>query len=176
MIFNQYDAEAILKIPLSRRQVQDKMVWMHCRNGKYTVKSGYHVARMLAGDTNGREESSEQRANHRVWNRLWQLRVPSKIKVFGWSACIDILPSKVNLVRRQILKEDRCGLCQQCPCREGKIPDLSQADTSQYQVHKIQPITKHHVLLLDFAITTQKPTEICQVSCKNQSHLSTCKQ
>ena len=33
-------------------------------------------------------------------------------------------------------------------CREGKIPDLSQADTSYYQVHKIQPITKHHVLLL----------------------------
>ena len=60
-------------------------------------------------------------------------------------------------------------------CREGKIPDLSQADTLYYQVHKIQPITKHHVLLLGFAITTQKPTEIYQVSCKNQSHLSTCK-
>ena len=40
----------------------------------------------------------------------------------------------------------------------------------------MQPITKHHVLLLSFAITTQKPTEICQVSCKNQSHLSMCKQ
>ena len=39
-------------------------------------------------------------------------------------------------------------------CREGKIPDLSQADTSYYQVHKIQPITKHHILLLGFAITT----------------------
>ena len=59
--------------------------------------------------------------------------------------------------------------------QKGKIPDLSQADTSHYQVHKIQPITKHHVLLLGFAITTQKSTEICQVSCKNQSHLSTCK-
>ena len=57
-------------------------------------------------------------------------------------------------------------------CREGKIPDLSQVDTSYYQVHKIQPITKHHVLLLDFAITTQKPTEICQVSCKNQSRIN----
>ena len=67
-------------------------------------------------------------------------------------------------------------LKQTADCRKGKIPDLSQADTSQYQVHKIQPITKHHVLLLDFAITTQKPIEICQVSCKNQSHLSTCKQ
>ena len=39
-------------------------------------------------------------------------------------------------------------------CREGKIPDLSQADTSYYQVHKIQLITKHHILLLGFAITT----------------------
>ena len=57
-------------------------------------------------------------------------------------------------------------------CREGKIPDLSQANTSYYQVHKIQPITKHHVLLLNFAIITHKPTEIFQVSCKNQSHIS----
>ena len=54
-------------------------------------------------------------------------------------------------------------------CREGKIPDLSQADTSLYQVHKIEPIAKHHILLLGFAITIQKPTEICQVSCKNQT-------
>ena len=59
--------------------------------------------------------------------------------------------------------------------REWKIPVLSQADTSYYWVHKIQLITKHHVLLLGFTITTQKPTEICQVSCKNQSHLSMCK-
>ena len=57
-------------------------------------------------------------------------------------------------------------------CRKGKIPDLSQADTWYYQVHKIQSIIKHHVLLLDFAITTQKPTEICQGSCKNQSRIS----
>ena len=69
------------------------------------------------------------------------------------------------------VNESREGIC-----REGKIPDLSQADTLYYQVHKIQPITKHHVLLLGFVITTQKPIEICQVSCKNQSHLSTCKQ
>ena len=33
-------------------------------------------------------------------------------------------------------------------------------------VHKIQPITKRHVLLLGFVITTQKPTEICRVSLK----------
>ena len=88
---------------------------MYCRNGKYAVKSGYHVARMLAEDTNEREESSEQRANIRVWTQILKLRVPSKIKIFGWLACLNILPSKVNLVRRQILTEDKCGLCQRCP-------------------------------------------------------------
>ncbi|XP_075640555.1 uncharacterized protein LOC142612337 [Castanea sativa] len=91
------------------------MVWMYCHNGKYVVKSRYHVARMLAEDTNGREESFEQRTDHQVWTQLWQLRVPSKIKIFGWRACLNILPSKVNLVRRQILTKDRCGLCQRCP-------------------------------------------------------------
>ena len=36
----------------------------------------------------------------------------------------------------------------------------------------MQLITKHHILLLSFTITIQKPTEICQVSCKNQSRIS----
>ena len=72
----------------------------------------------------------------------------------------------------QAKKKKNCQMLIDGMCREGKIPDLSQADTSYYQVHKIQPITKHHVLLLDFAITTQKPTEICQVSCKNQSRIN----
>ena len=36
----------------------------------------------------------------------------------------------------------------------------------------MQLLTKRHVLLLGFAITTQKPIEICQVSCENQSRIS----
>ena len=40
------------------------------------------------------------------------------------------------------------------------------ADTSYYQVHKVRPIIKRHIPLLGFAITIQKPTEICQVSLK----------
>ncbi|KAF3965991.1 hypothetical protein CMV_009861 [Castanea mollissima] len=165
MIFNRFDAEAILKISLSRRQVQDKMVWMHCRNGKYTVKSGYHVARMLAGDTTGREESSEQRANHRVWNRLWQLCVPSKIKVFGWRACLNILPSKVNLVRWQILKEDRCGLCQRCP--ESVIHALWECSVAQdvwagstARIHKCGGVKEDFLQLFQFMMSKLSEEEL----------------
>nr|XP_023901788.1 uncharacterized protein LOC112013629 [Quercus suber] len=92
-IFHHFDAEAILRIPLSRRQ----------------------VARRLAEDAIGREESSKQRKHSRVWSQLWKLRVPNKIKIFGWRACLDILPSKVNLARRKILTDTTCGVCQRCP-------------------------------------------------------------
>ena len=114
MLFNPFDAAAILKIPLSRRQVHDRLVWKFRRDGKYTVKSGYYVACRLYDDTNGREESLEQRHDHKIWKQLWQLHVPSKIKVFGWRACLNILPSKVNLVRRHVLQEDKCEICQRC--------------------------------------------------------------
>ena len=97
MTFNHFDVEAILRIPLSRRQVQDRVVWMHCHNGKYAVMSGYWVACMLAEDAIGREEYSEQSEDSRVWSQLWKLRVPNKIKIFGRRACLNILPSKVNL-------------------------------------------------------------------------------
>ena len=53
---------------------------------------------MLAEDAIGREEYSEQSEDSRVWSQLWKLRVPNKIKIFGWRACLNILPSKVNLV------------------------------------------------------------------------------
>ena len=54
---------------------------------------------MLAEDAIGREESSEQMADYWVWTQLWKLRIPNKIKIFGWQACLNILPSKVNLAR-----------------------------------------------------------------------------
>ena len=115
MLFNQFDAAAILRILLSRRQVQEWLMWKFGRDRKYMVKSGYHVTRMLNDDTNGREECSVQRNNHKLWKQLWQLHVPSKIKVFGWRACLNILPSKVNLVRWQVLQEDKCDFSQRCP-------------------------------------------------------------
>ncbi|XP_023899322.2 uncharacterized protein LOC112011176 [Quercus suber] len=114
-IFHHFDAEAIIRIPLSRRQVEDRMVWMHCCNGKYPVKFGYRVAHMLAKDAISKEESSEQRTENRVWSQLWKLRVPNKIKIFGWRACLNILPSKVNLARRKILIDATFGVCQRFP-------------------------------------------------------------
>ena len=33
-----------------------------------------------------------------LWNRIWGLHVPNKIKHLAWKACKNALPTKLNLV------------------------------------------------------------------------------
>ena len=37
--------------------------------------------------------------------------MPNKIKVFGWRACRNILPTRVNLLRKRIIEDNRCEVC-----------------------------------------------------------------
>ena len=46
-----------------------------------------------------------------VWKVLSKLKVPNKIKVFGWRACCNILPTRVNLVHKKIIQDNRCKVC-----------------------------------------------------------------
>ena len=46
-MFHGFDAKAIYRIPLSRRCVPNVLVWLYNKNGRYSVKSGYYVARRL---------------------------------------------------------------------------------------------------------------------------------
>ena len=41
--FLPYDADAILQIPLSSCSPPDKLIWHATKNGKYFVRSGYHL-------------------------------------------------------------------------------------------------------------------------------------
>ena len=99
MKFHREDAEAILRIPLSHRNIPDSIVWLPNKDGEYTVKSGYFTARELESELDGRVESSGLRNRGCLWSMLWKLHLPSKIKIFGWRACQGILPTKENLAR-----------------------------------------------------------------------------
>ena len=77
--FNREDAEAICKIPLSYRHVTDVVVWLHNKDGVYTVRSGYHVARKVLREWAESSTSSGQQ----IWKKLWKVRVPNKMKVFA---------------------------------------------------------------------------------------------
>ena len=45
-----------------------------------------------------------------MWAAIWKLQIPNKIKVFGWRACHDILPTRGNLKKKRILLDDLCLL------------------------------------------------------------------
>ena len=101
--FNHEDGEAILRVPLSRRVIQDSLFWTFTKSGDYTVRSGYQVARELQKEGNWAECSSGVMGGS-VWKVLWKLKVPNKIKVFGWRACCNILPTRVNWCTKRLYR------------------------------------------------------------------------
>ena len=115
MVFNKYDDEAIYRIPLSRRCVPNVMVWLHNKNGLYSVKSGYQIARILLKESSQKGEGSNLRSSSKVWARIWKFHIPNKIKVFGWRACHNILPTYERLQQRRFIKNDMCPICKRFP-------------------------------------------------------------
>ena len=85
-LFHTDVAKAICKIPLSHRHVPDILLWMYNKNGMFSVKSAYRVAVQIQKGEEWTENSSGC-AGKQVWNALWKLHIPNKIKVFGWRAC-----------------------------------------------------------------------------------------
>ena len=111
-MFHPFDADAILQVPLSRRVVQDVVVWFGSKKGNYAVKSGYYVAKQLRMEESNLGESSRQGMNGAFWSRIWQANVPNKIKKISWRACMNILPTQANLARRRVVEEAWCSSCQ----------------------------------------------------------------
>lgn len=68
--FQKEDAEAILRIPLSRRHIKDAVMWLHTQKGNYTVKSGYHVAAQLVKEEKNWAESFRGLRSNKVWEKL----------------------------------------------------------------------------------------------------------
>ena len=108
-IFHRDDAEAMCRIQLSRRHVADSIIWSYNKNGNFSVKPAYKVARKIQRED--RAESSTSSAGKKVWHALWNLKIPNKIKVFGWRAYTEILPTRANLVQRRVIPDDKCPIC-----------------------------------------------------------------
>ena len=97
-----------MSIPLSTPLPDDKLVWTIVANGKFSLKSTYHLVRK--GSRNGGESSDPSRMR-RFWKKIWKEQVPNKVRNFGWRACQNIIPTKMNLYHRQVLEDPICEEC-----------------------------------------------------------------
>ena len=87
---------------------------MHQRKGIFIVKSTYKVARAVLSEGKV-AKSSRGCVGKDVWPVIWKLRIPNKIKVFGWRPCNEILPTRLNLSKRKIITDVKCPICLRFP-------------------------------------------------------------
>lgn len=106
-LFCEEDARAILGIPRTRGQSQDKLIWHYEKNDFYTIKSGYNLACSLKGVAS----SSDAEKLKQWWKFVWSRKIPNKIKVFCWRLYHDYLPSVKNLNRRGMEVQTGCPRC-----------------------------------------------------------------
>ena len=104
-----WEAEIIKSILVSKYAVADALIWPLSSNREYTVRSAY---RLLIGlQLRGQASSSNVVAGKSLWNNVWKLRVPNKVRHFVWRAVCNSLPTKLNLHKHQVVSEGLCDMC-----------------------------------------------------------------
>lgn len=48
----------MVRVPLSRRHIPNVLMWLHNKKGNYSMRSGYHIARVIIKEGCGLMESS----------------------------------------------------------------------------------------------------------------------
>jgi ribonuclease HI len=109
-IFWPVDAHRILQIPLSPDR-EDLVAWHYNKIGLFTVRSAYYRQWDYRFGRKERNQNIAQSASNPVWKKLWNLEVPSKIKIFGWRVLHGIIPCRGVLANRHIGNQGGCPIC-----------------------------------------------------------------
>ncbi|XP_059458269.1 uncharacterized protein LOC132187853 [Corylus avellana] len=107
-VFNEEEAREICGMVVCPNTRSDRLVWAGEKNGVFTVRSAYHLAKALGLREEG--SCSEDTRLKRVWKGIWKIRGASVVKTFMWQACNNILPTKEVLHKRKITQDPLCPI------------------------------------------------------------------
>ena len=110
-LFHNFTRDDILRIKLGHSRSRDKLMWMETKSRTFSVKTAYQVALRLHRFVTGKNSLVSQ--DKQLWNKIWALNTPSKVRNFMWRACSDVFPTRVNLLRRKVHINPLCTLCGQ---------------------------------------------------------------
>ncbi|KAA3462867.1 Zinc finger, CCHC-type [Gossypium australe] len=99
-------AELILRIPLSMEPHEDFLAWSGELTSVFSVRSSYKLLQSL-------DPTAYALHNiYRDFNRkLWQTKIPSKMKIFIWKISWNYIASKVNMYNRRLVNNRLCPRC-----------------------------------------------------------------
>ena len=110
--FYPWEAKAIKNIHISQIETVDALIWPHTTDAEYSVQSAYRL--LVATQQQDQPSASDTEARKDLWNGIWKLKVPNKVRHFLWRAVRESLPTKSNLHRRQVLSSGVCEACGDC--------------------------------------------------------------
>lgn len=94
----------------------DWPAWHYDTAGKFSVKSAYKLAVQIrdreAGHDASMSNAAESNGEGFPWYKIWQMKVPNKVKMFLWRSAHNSLQVRRNLKRRGVKTETVCPVCQ----------------------------------------------------------------
>lgn len=111
-MFSPVDVHRIMHIPLHVEALEDFVAWQFTKSGTCSVRSAYHVEfNHQFGHHFSRADSPDMSHINPVWKDSWQLRIPGKIKHFGWKVLKGVLECLGVLAGQHIPVIPQCPLC-----------------------------------------------------------------
>ena len=110
-IFLPMEASTIKAIPLSFSNRCDTIIWPRNHDRIYSIKSRYKLLMEMELGNGADASSSSTGAMKSIWNEIWKLEVPNRVRLLLWCVGNDSLPTRVNLTRRKMLTKSTCSLC-----------------------------------------------------------------
>ncbi|KAK6144804.1 hypothetical protein DH2020_021624 [Rehmannia glutinosa] len=107
--FQESDIAAILAIPIRQCRTEDRNIWHFSKDGNYSVKTGYKIARARYDDINNAASASG--GCKKLWRWIWNLPIPPKVQVFLWKCAQGILPTSQALISKGVKMEPYCKRC-----------------------------------------------------------------
>ena len=91
------------------------MAWHATKSYCFSVRSAYYIEWEHQFGSRMRREPAETSSHNPVWEILWKLQVPSKIKIFVWRALHGIIPGVGLLRNRHIRVSPEWPICHSGP-------------------------------------------------------------
>nr|DAD46480.1 TPA_asm: hypothetical protein HUJ06_016417 [Nelumbo nucifera] len=114
-LFSLEEVVVIKKIPIGLHESDDRLKWKFCKDGEYSVKSGYYVAKLSSQRPSHAESSNRNNKYPQMppaeWKKVWNSKSPPKIKIFLWRAISNALAVHQLLAKKGMRIFVLCPRC-----------------------------------------------------------------